>query len=275
MVNAVVDALRHLGVHDIRMPCTPERVWRAINIGSTGARAAEGTIAYGGPQTATTAEVPMIPAEFDYVQPHSVDEAVTALGRAGEDAKVLAGGQSLLPLLRLRLAYPTALVDLGGVGELRGVRRDGDALVIGAMTTHHEVMHDPLVAAALRRCWPRPPARWRDPAVRHRGTFGGALAHADPAGDLPAVAAALDATFVIEGSERRRSVPAARLLLRLPGDGRAAGRGAGRGPGAGARPRLGQRVREVQPGRAGLGDRRRGRAGPRPRAARSPRPGSG
>ena len=88
----------------------------------------------------------MIPAEFDYVRPHSVDEAVTALGRAGEDAKVLAGGQSLLPLLRLRLAYPTALVDLGGVGELRGVRRDGDELVIGAMTTHHEVMHDPLVA---------------------------------------------------------------------------------------------------------------------------------
>ena len=153
----------------------------------------------------------MIPPEFDYLQPHSVEEAVTELGRAGEDAKVLAGGQSLLPLLRLRLAYPTALVDLGGVGELRGVRRDGDELVIGSMTTHHEVMHDPLVAEHCPLL-AQATGRVADPAVRHRGTFGGALSHADPAGDLPAVAAALDATFVIEGSEGRRSVPAAQFF---------------------------------------------------------------
>ncbi|MFL4984225.1 MAG: FAD binding domain-containing protein, partial [Xanthobacteraceae bacterium] len=153
----------------------------------------------------------MIPPEFDYLRPHSVDAAVTELGRAGEDAKVLAGGQSLLPLLRLRLAYPTVLVDLGGVGELRGVRRDGDELVIGSMTTHHEVMHDPLVAEHCPLL-AQATSTVADPAVRHRGTFGGALSHADPAGDLPAVAAALEATFVIEGPNGRRSVPAAEFF---------------------------------------------------------------
>jgi aerobic carbon-monoxide dehydrogenase medium subunit len=153
----------------------------------------------------------VIPPEFDYLRPHSVDAAVTELGRAGEDAKVLAGGQSLLPLLRLRLAYPTVLVDLGGVGELRGVRRDGDELVIGSMTTHHEVMHDPLVAEHCPLL-AQATSTVADPAVRHRGTFGGALSHADPAGDLPAVAAALEATFVIEGPNGRRSVPAAEFF---------------------------------------------------------------
>ena len=161
----------------------------------------------------------MIPAEFDYLRPHSVEEAVAELGRAGEDAKVLAGGQSLLPLLRLRLAYPTVLVDLGGVGELRGIREDGDELVIGAMTTHHDGAARPAGRRSTARCWPRPPRTVADPAVRHRGTFGGALAHADPAGDLPAVALALDATFVIAGRRTaRRTVAGAGLLRRLPGD---------------------------------------------------------
>jgi carbon-monoxide dehydrogenase medium subunit len=150
----------------------------------------------------------VIPPEFDYLRPHSVDEAVTELGRAGEDAKVLAGGQSLLPLLRLRLAYPTALIDLGGVGELRGIRRDGDELVIGSMTTHHEVLHDPLVAEHCPLL-AQATGTVADPAVRHRGTFGGALSHADPAGDLPAVALALDAAFVIENADGRRTVRAA------------------------------------------------------------------
>jgi carbon-monoxide dehydrogenase medium subunit len=154
----------------------------------------------------------MIPPEFDYLRPHSVDEAVTELGRAGEDAKVLAGGQSLLPLLRLRLAYPTALVDLGRVGELRGVRQDGDQLVIGAMTTHHEVIHDPLV---FEHCpvLAQATSTVADPAVRHRGTIGGALSHADPAGDLPAVVLALDAELVIAGpGGSRRHVPAAEFF---------------------------------------------------------------
>ena len=153
----------------------------------------------------------MIPPEFDYLRPHSVAEAVTELGRAGEDAKVLAGGQSLLPLLRLRLAYPTALVDLAGVGELRGVRQDGDKLVIGAMTTHHEVVHDPLIFASCP-VLAQATATVADPAVRHRGTIGGALSHADPAGDLPAVALALDAEFVIAGPNGRRTVPAAEFF---------------------------------------------------------------
>lgn len=149
----------------------------------------------------------MIPAEFDYVRPGTVAEAVSALQSAGEDAKVLAGGQSLIPVLRLRLAYPTTVVDVGRIEALRGVRDDGDAIVIGAMTTHHDVVHDrlvtthaPLIAQATETV--------ADPAVRHRGTFGGALAHADPAGDLGAVALALGAQFMITGPGGERAVEA-------------------------------------------------------------------
>ena len=154
----------------------------------------------------------MIPAAFDYTRPADLDAAVRALGDAGEDAKVIAGGQSLMPMLRMRFAAPTLLVDLGGVSELRGVRDDGDALVIGAMTTHDEVLRDasirehaPLIAQAT--------AHVADRQVRHLGTFGGSLAHADPAGDLPSVAAALDATFEIAGANGRRSVPAADFFV--------------------------------------------------------------
>ena len=154
----------------------------------------------------------MIPAAFDYVRAGSVDEALSALSQHGDDAKVIAGGQSLIPLLRLRLAYPEVLVDVGRVAELRGVREDGDHLVIGAMTTHYEVLKDPLVrehAGLIAEAT----ATVADPAVRHRGTFGGALAHADPASDLPAVASALGAEFVIAGSGGRRTVPAAEFFL--------------------------------------------------------------
>jgi carbon-monoxide dehydrogenase medium subunit len=151
----------------------------------------------------------MIPATFEYVRPSSVDEAVTAL--ADEDAKVLAGGQSLIPLLRLRLAAPTVLVDLGAAG-LRGVSDDGDTLVIGAMTTHASILRDPLVAryAALLA---QATATVGDRQVRHLGTVGGALAHADPAGDLPAVAVALDATMEIAGPGGRRTVPAEEFFV--------------------------------------------------------------
>lgn len=154
----------------------------------------------------------MIPAQFEYVAPTSLGEAVTALSEAGEDAKVLAGGQSLVPVLRLRLSYPAVLVDLRKVEELRGVRDDGDALVIGAMTRHSDVMADPLVhqhAALVAAAT----ATVADPAVRHLGTFGGALAHADPAGDLAAVAVALDAELVAEGPGGRRSIPASAFFL--------------------------------------------------------------
>ena len=137
----------------------------------------------------------MIPAKFDYVRPGSLDEAVSALAGGGDDAKVIAGGQSLLPLLRLRLAYPELLVDVGGLDELRGVADAGDSLVIGARTTHHQLVRDPLVAEHCGLL-AQAAATVADPAVRHRGTLGGSLAHADPAGDLPAVALALDATLV-------------------------------------------------------------------------------
>jgi aerobic carbon-monoxide dehydrogenase medium subunit len=149
----------------------------------------------------------MIPAAFDYARPSSVSEAVSALSEAGEDAKVLAGGQSLLPLLRLRLSYPSTIVDVGRIPELRGVRDDGDAIVIGAMTTHHDVMHDPLVrqhAPIIAQAT----ATVADPQVRHRGTFGGSLAHADPAGDLGAVTLALDCEFLATGPSGERRIPA-------------------------------------------------------------------
>jgi carbon-monoxide dehydrogenase medium subunit len=153
----------------------------------------------------------VIPAPFEYAAPSTVDEALHALADAGEDAKVLAGGQSLLPVLRMRLAAPTKLIDLGRIGELRGVREDGDALVIGAMTTHYEVQRDPLVrehAELLARAT----ETVADPQVRHRGTFGGSIAHADPAGDLLAPALALDAEMVVAGSGGRRTVPAAEFF---------------------------------------------------------------
>ncbi|GAA1516380.1 xanthine dehydrogenase family protein subunit M [Dactylosporangium maewongense] len=155
----------------------------------------------------------MIPVAFDYLRPSTVEEAVAALG-SSDDAKVLAGGQSLLPVLRLRLAAPALLVDLAGVPGLSGVRLDGDTLVVGAMTTHAEVAssplvqrHAPLLAAAA--------ATVGDRQVRHRGTIGGSLAHADPAADLPAVAAALDATYVVQGPAGRRSVSAADFAVDL------------------------------------------------------------
>jgi carbon-monoxide dehydrogenase medium subunit len=150
----------------------------------------------------------MIPASFEYARPTTVEEAAIALSGAGEDGKVLAGGQSLIPILRLRLAYPSTVVDVGRIEEMKGVRDDGDAIVIGAMTTHHDVMHNdlvqqhaPLIAQAT--------ATVADPQVRHRGTFGGALAHADPAGDLGAVALALDCEFNVASPNTTRTIAAA------------------------------------------------------------------
>ncbi|HET6687590.1 MAG TPA: xanthine dehydrogenase family protein subunit M [Jiangellaceae bacterium] len=154
----------------------------------------------------------MIPAEFDYVRAASVDEALDALREHGDDAKVLAGGQSLLTLLRLRLAYPSVLVDVGRIDEMRGVREDGDRLIIGAASTHDEVLRDPLVrthcpvVAAVTETV-------ADPAVRHRGTFGGSIAHADPVGDLPALVLALDASMEVAGSGGRRTIAAGEFFL--------------------------------------------------------------
>jgi carbon-monoxide dehydrogenase medium subunit len=149
----------------------------------------------------------MIPAPFEYFAPATIDEALGLL-REHSDAKVLAGGQSLMPALRLRLAAPDTIVDLGKIDELRGVRDDGDVLVIGAMTPHSVVQTSPAVNEHARLI-SLATATVGDPQIRHRGTFGGSLAHADPAADLPAVAVALDASFVIAGTQGRRTVSAA------------------------------------------------------------------
>ena len=154
----------------------------------------------------------MIPAKFDYVRPATLAEAISALADGGEDAKVIAGGQSLLPLLRLRLAYPDLLVDVGDIAELRGVSDQGAALRIGARTTHYDIIGDPLIAA---HCGLLAEAAGTvaDPAVRHRGTLGGSLAHGDPAGDLPAVILALDATLTARGPGGEREISAADFFV--------------------------------------------------------------
>jgi carbon-monoxide dehydrogenase medium subunit len=154
----------------------------------------------------------VIPAQFDYVRPSSVGDAVAALAGGGDEAKVIAGGQSLLPLLRLRLAYPSLLVDVGGIDDLVGISDGGSHLVIGARTTHYQLVHDPLIA---QHCGLLAEAAGTvaDPAVRHRGTLGGALAHADPAGDLPAVVLALDATLIARGPAGEREIPAADFFV--------------------------------------------------------------
>ena len=156
----------------------------------------------------------MIPAAFDYTAPETVADALAALGSNSEEIKVMAGGQSLIPVLRLRLAAPTLIVDIGRIAELHGVSDDGDALVIGALTTHDDVVHDPMIAehAALLA---KAAETIGDPQVRHRGTFGGALAHADPAGDMPAAAVALDAEMEVVGPDGSRMVPASEFFTDL------------------------------------------------------------
>jgi aerobic carbon-monoxide dehydrogenase medium subunit len=154
----------------------------------------------------------MIPAKFDYTRPGSLDEAVRVLADGGEDAKVIAGGQSLLPLLRLRLAFPDLLVDVGRLSELRGVRDEGAVLWIGALTTHDQVVSDPLIAEHCGLL-AEAAATVADPAVRHRGTLGGSLSHADPAADLPAVIAALEATITVRGAAGDREISAADFFV--------------------------------------------------------------
>jgi carbon-monoxide dehydrogenase medium subunit len=156
----------------------------------------------------------VIPAPFDYVAPTTVEEALAALAEAGDDAKVIAGGQSLLPVLRMRLNAPSLVIDLGKVESLRGIRDDGDGIVIGAMTTYQTLLDDPSVHEHLLLLT-KATETIADPQIRHRGTIGGALAHADPAGDLGAVALALEATFTIQGTSGSRTVPADQFFLGL------------------------------------------------------------
>jgi carbon-monoxide dehydrogenase medium subunit len=150
----------------------------------------------------------VIPAPFDYQRPASVDDALTLMAQAGEDAKFLAGGHSLLPLMKLRLASPRLLIDIGRLDDLAYVRDGGDHLAIGALTRHHTLEHDPLVTAT-NPLLAYTAGQVGDPQVRHRGTLGGSLAHADPASDLPATILALDATLIAHSAARGpRTIPA-------------------------------------------------------------------
>ena len=148
----------------------------------------------------------MIPAPFDYEVARSPEHAIELLGER-EDAKLLAGGHSLLPLMKLRLAVPSLLVDIGRLRDLAYVRPDGDRVAIGALTTHHEV-HSSEVLRQLCPLLAETAGMVGDPQVRHRGTIGGSVAHADPASDIPTVLVALDAELVLRGPEGERTVPA-------------------------------------------------------------------
>ncbi|MCZ7526137.1 MAG: xanthine dehydrogenase family protein subunit M [Acidimicrobiia bacterium] len=154
----------------------------------------------------------MIPAPFDYVRAGSAEEAVALLGEHGDDAKLLAGGMSLLPLMKLRLATPAVLVDVGRVRDLSYVRDGGDHVAVGALTRHRDLETSELLA---RECpvLASVAAQVGDPQVRHRGTIGGSVAHADPASDLPATLLALDATCVVRGPAGERELPATELFL--------------------------------------------------------------
>ena len=145
----------------------------------------------------------MIPAEFDYVAPDTLDGALDALREGGEDAKVLAGGHSLLPLMKLRLAAPTLLVDLRRVPGLSGITRDNGAFRIGAMTRHHDIASDPDLGLAATAA-----STIADQQVRNRGTLGGSIAHGDPASDMPAVLLAAEGTMTIRGDSGEREVAA-------------------------------------------------------------------
>lgn len=156
----------------------------------------------------------MIPSPFDYVAPQTVEEALAALAAGGDDAKILAGGHSLLPILRLRMNTPEQIIDLGRIPALREVTEEGDTIVIGATATHEEVRRHPLVqehAGLLSQTL----AQVGDPQVRHRGTVGGALVHADPAGDVGTAALALDAEMVIVGPGGSRTVTAQDFFVGL------------------------------------------------------------
>ncbi|MCW2760718.1 MAG: xanthine dehydrogenase family protein subunit [Marmoricola sp.] len=150
----------------------------------------------------------MIPAKFDYLSPSSVEEALAALATHGDEAKVLAGGQSLLPVLRMRLNAPEVIVDIGGINSLQDIIDEGDSVLIGAMVPYYRILADPSVQTGLGLLH-KAITEVADPQIRHRGTLGGALVHADPAGDCGAPILALDAELVITGQGGERTVAAA------------------------------------------------------------------
>ena len=150
----------------------------------------------------------MIPAAFDYVRAGSAEEAISLIGEYGEDAKFIAGGHSLLPLMKLRLAQPTVLVDIGRIADLSYIRDAGDHIAIGAMTRHMDVEKSPVLAEHVPLL-AHAAGHVGDPQVRHRGTIGGSIAHSDSASDLPATTLALGATYVAQGPNGTREIAAA------------------------------------------------------------------
>jgi carbon-monoxide dehydrogenase medium subunit len=156
----------------------------------------------------------VFPAPFEYHRVTSVDDAIALLKQHDGEAKLLAGGHSLLPSMKLRLAMPSHLIDLAGITELSGIRRDGDELVIGALTTHQAIESDQTLRAVCP-ILPQAASVIGDRQVRNRGTIGGALAHADPAADYPAVVLALDATLVAQGPNGTRQIPVGEFFIDL------------------------------------------------------------
>ena len=154
----------------------------------------------------------MIPPRFEYHAPRSVSEAVALLGQLGSEAKLLAGGHSLLPMMKLRFAQPEHLIDINRIPELRGIKVAGNTVVIGAMTSENELINSPIVQANVPLL--ADAARMiADPQVRNRGTIGGDIAHGDPGNDHPALAIAVEASFVLEGPKGRRTVAADGFFL--------------------------------------------------------------
>jgi aerobic carbon-monoxide dehydrogenase medium subunit len=154
----------------------------------------------------------MIPPRFEYHAPRSIGEAVVLLGQLGSEAKLLAGGHSLLPMMKLRFAEPAHLIDINRIPELRGIREDGNTVVIGAMTVERELITSPIVNAKVPLL--SDAAKMiADPQVRNRGTLGGDIAHGDPGNDHPAISIAIEASFVLEGPKGRRTVDADGFFL--------------------------------------------------------------
>jgi carbon-monoxide dehydrogenase medium subunit len=149
----------------------------------------------------------MIPGSFDYHRPETVAEAVKLLAALGEDARALAGGHSLVPMMKLRLATPTHLIDLHGVPDLKGIRRDGNRILIGAMTTQHELLASEEIAKSLP-ILQEAALLIADPQVRYRGTLGGNVANGDPGNDMPALMLVLGASYTLEGTGGTRAVSA-------------------------------------------------------------------
>ena len=156
----------------------------------------------------------MIPAGFDYHAPRSIGDAIKLLGSIGPDAKLLAGGHSLLPMMKLRFAQPSALIDLGKIRELRGIKQEGNEICIGAMTTENDLLRSALLADKVPLLVEG--AGWiADPQVRYKGTIGGDISHGDPGNDHPALMLALDASFVLRGPRGERVVKADGFFLGL------------------------------------------------------------